>query len=129
MKSPVFYSTYERKGDLQNQTHYCPGCGHGIAHKLIAEAVEELGLQDRHFRSPVGCSVFAYYYVDVGNVQLAHGRAPAGATGIKRTRPDSIVISYQGDGDLAAIGTAEIVHAANRGEHITVSSSITPFMA
>lgn len=120
-KSPVFYSTYERKGDLQNQTHYCPGCGHGIAHKLIAEAVEELGLQDRTiFVSPVGCSVFAYYYVDVGNVQLAHGRAPAGATGIKRTRPDSIVISYQGDGDLAAIGTAEIIHAANRGEHITV---------
>jgi len=120
-KSPVFYSVYERKGDLQNQTHYCPGCGHGIAHKLIAEAVEELGLQDRTiFVSPVGCSVFAYYYVDVGNVQLAHGRAPAGATGIKRTRPDSIVISYQGDGDLAAIGTAEIIHAANRGEHITV---------
>jgi 2-oxoisovalerate ferredoxin oxidoreductase beta subunit len=113
-KSPVFYSAYERKGDLQNQTH-------GVAHKLIAEAVEELGLQDRTiFVSPVGCSVFAYYYVDVGNVQLAHGRAPAGATGIKRTRPDSIVISYQGDGDLAAIGTAEIIHAANRGEHITV---------
>jgi len=120
-KSPVFYSTFERKGDLQNQTHYCPGCGHGVAHKLIAEAVEELGLQDKTiFVSPVGCSVFAYYYVDVGNVQLAHGRAPAGATGIKRTRPDSIVISYQGDGDLAAIGTAEIIHAANRGEKITV---------
>jgi len=120
-KSPVFYSAYERKADLQNQTHYCPGCGHGVAHKLIAEAVEELGLQDRTvFVSPVGCSVFAYYYLDVGNVQLAHGRAPAGATGIKRARPDSIVISYQGDGDLAAIGTAEIIHAANRGEHITV---------
>ena len=120
-KSPVFYSAYERKADLQNQTHYCPGCGHGVAHKLIAEAVEELGLQDRTvFVSPVGCSVFAYYYLDVGNVQLAHGRAPAGATGIKRSRPDSIVISYQGDGDLAAIGTAEIIHAANRGEHITV---------
>jgi 2-oxoisovalerate ferredoxin oxidoreductase beta subunit len=120
-KSPVFYGVYERKADLQNQTHYCPGCGHGVAHKLIAEAVEELGLQDRTiFVSPVGCSVFAYYYLDVGNVQLAHGRAPAGATGIKRSRPDSIVISYQGDGDLAAIGTAEIIHAANRGEHITV---------
>ncbi len=120
-KSPVFYSTFERKGDLQNQTHYCPGCGHGVAHKLIAEAIEELGLQDRTiFVSPVGCSVFAYYYIDAGNVQLAHGRAPAGATGIKRTRPDSIVISYQGDGDLAAIGTAEIIHAANRGEKITV---------
>lgn len=120
-KSPMFYDTFERKGDLQQQTHYCPGCGHGVAHKLIAEALEELGLQDKTiFVSPVGCSVFAYYYFNVGNVQLAHGRAPAGATGIKRTCPDKIVISYQGDGDLAAIGTAEIIHAANRGEKITV---------
>ena len=120
-KSPVFYSAYQRKSDLQQQTHYCPGCGHGVAHKLIAEALEELGLQDKAiFVSPVGCSVFAYYYFDVGNVQLAHGRAPAGATGIKRSCPDKIVISYQGDGDLAAIGTGEIVHAANRGENITV---------
>jgi len=120
-KSPVFYSLYERKSDLQHQTHYCPGCGHGVVHKLIAEAIEELGLQDKTiFVSPVGCSVFAYYYLDVGNVQVAHGRAPASATGIKRTCPDKIVISYQGDGDLAAIGTAEIIHAANRGEKITV---------
>ena len=120
-KSPLFYNTYERKTDLQQQTHYCPGCGHGVAHKLIAEALEDLGLQDKTiFVSPVGCSVFAYYYFDVGNVQLAHGRAPAGATGIKRSCPDKIVISYQGDGDLAAIGTAEIIHAANRGENITV---------
>jgi len=120
-KSPLFYDHYERKTDLQQQTHYCPGCGHGIAHKLIAEALEDLGLQDKTiFVSPVGCSVFAYYYFDVGNVQMAHGRAPAGATGIKRTCPDKIVISYQGDGDLAAIGTAEIIHAANRGEKITV---------
>jgi 2-oxoisovalerate ferredoxin oxidoreductase beta subunit len=120
-KSPLFYDKYERKGELQNQTHYCPGCGHGVAHKLIAEALDELGLQDKTiFVSPVGCSVFAYYYFDVGNVQVAHGRAPAGATGIKRTCPDKIVISYQGDGDLAAIGTAEIIHAANRGEKITV---------
>jgi 2-oxoisovalerate ferredoxin oxidoreductase beta subunit len=120
-KSPLFYDRYERKSDLQGQTHYCPGCGHGVAHKLIAEALEELGLQDRTiFVSPVGCSVFAYYYFDVGNVQAAHGRAPACATAIKRTCPDKIVISYQGDGDLAAIGTAEIVHAANRGEKITV---------
>ena len=120
-KSPVFYDTFERKGELKQQTHYCPGCGHGVAHKLIAEAIEELGLQDRTiFVSPVGCSVFAYYYFDVGNVQAAHGRAPACATAITRTCPDKIVISYQGDGDLAAIGTAEIVHAANRGEHITV---------
>ena len=120
-KSPLFYDRYERKADLQGQTHYCPGCGHGVAHKLIAEALEELGLQDRTiFVSPVGCSVFAYYYFDTGNVQAAHGRAPACATAIKRTCPDKIVISYQGDGDLAAIGTAEIVHAANRGEKITV---------
>jgi 2-oxoisovalerate ferredoxin oxidoreductase beta subunit len=120
-KSSAFYDVYERKAELTHQTHYCPGCGHGVAHKLIAEAIEELGLQDRTiFVSPVGCSVFAYYYFDVGNVQVAHGRAPAAATAIKRTCPDRIVISYQGDGDLAAIGTAEIVHAANRGEKITV---------
>ena len=120
-KSPVFYPVYERKTDLKQQTHYCPGCGHGIVHKLVAEAVEDLGLQDRTILvSPVGCSVFAYYYFDVGNVQVAHGRAPAAATGIKRACPEQVVISYQGDGDLAAIGTAEIVHAANRGEKICV---------
>jgi 2-oxoisovalerate ferredoxin oxidoreductase beta subunit len=120
-KSPVFYDLYERKTDLKHQTHYCPGCGHGVAHKLIAEALQDLGLQDKTvFVSPVGCSVFAYYYFDVGNVQVAHGRAPASATGIKRACPDKIVIAYQGDGDLAAIGTAEIVHAANRGEKIAV---------
>jgi 2-oxoisovalerate ferredoxin oxidoreductase beta subunit len=120
-KSPVFYDLYERKAELKHQTHYCPGCGHGVVHKLIAEAIEDLGLQDKTILvSPVGCSVFAYYYFDVGNVQVAHGRAPAAATGIKRSCPDKIVISYQGDGDLAAIGTAEIVHAANRGEKITV---------
>src|SRR5579859_2453136 len=120
-KSPTFYDTYERKADLRHQTHYCPGCGHGIVHKLIAEAIEEMGIQDKTiFVSPVGCSVFAYYYFDVGNVQAAHGRAPAVATAVKRTCPDKVVIAYQGDGDLAAIGTAEIVHAANRGEKITV---------
>jgi 2-oxoisovalerate ferredoxin oxidoreductase beta subunit len=120
-KSPLFYDLYERKSELKHQTHYCPGCGHGVAHKLIAEALQELGLQDKTiFVSPVGCSVFAYYYFDVGNVQAPHGRAPAAATGIKRSLPDKIVISYQGDGDLAAIGMAEIVHAANRGEKITV---------
>jgi len=120
-KSPLFYDLYERKADLQQQTHYCPGCGHGVVHKLIAEALEDLGVQDRTiFVSPVGCSVFAYYYFDVGNVQVAHGRAPAAATALKRACPDRIVISYQGDGDLAAIGTAEILHAANRGEKISV---------
>ena len=120
-RARCFYDRYERKSELQHQTHYCPGCGHGIVHKLAAKAIDELGIQDRMVLiSPVGCSVFAYYYFDVGNVQAAHGRAPAVATGVKRARPESIVLSYQGDGDLAAIGTAEIVHAANRGENITV---------
>ncbi len=120
-KSSLFYGEYSRKAEGKKQTHYCPGCGHGLVHKLIAEALQELDLQDNTiFVSPVGCSVFAYYYFDVGNVQVAHGRAPASATAIKRSCPGRIVISYQGDGDLAAIGTAEIVHAANRGEKITV---------
>jgi 2-oxoisovalerate ferredoxin oxidoreductase beta subunit len=120
-KSPAFYDNYDRKGELQQQTHYCPGCGHGVVHKLIAEALTELGVQERAVLvSPVGCSVFAYYYFDVGNVQVAHGRAPAAATALKRSNPESIVMAYQGDGDLAAIGTAEIIHAANRGENICV---------
>jgi 2-oxoisovalerate ferredoxin oxidoreductase beta subunit len=120
-KPETLYSEYERKSDLKHQTHYCPGCGHGVVHKLIAEALQDLKLQDQTILvSPVGCSVFAYYYFDVGNVQVAHGRAPAAATGLKRACQDKIVIAYQGDGDLAAIGTAEIVHAANRGEKITV---------
>src|SRR5450631_1623948 len=120
-KAKAFYETFERKQELQHQTHYCPGCGHGIVHKMLARAIDELGIQDRTILvSPVGCSVFAYYYFDVGNIQAAHGRAPAVATAAKRARPESIVISYQGDGDLAAIGSAEILHAANRGENITV---------
>ena len=117
----AFYDSFERKGELQHQTHYCPGCGHGTVTKLLARAIDELGVQDRTVLiSPVGCSVFGYYYFDVGNVQVAHGRAPAVATAVKRSCPGSIVIGYQGDGDLAAIGTAEIIHAANRGEAITV---------
>jgi 2-oxoisovalerate ferredoxin oxidoreductase beta subunit len=120
-KAKAFYNTYERKAELQHQTHYCPGCGHGITHKLLARAIDELGVQDRTVLiSPVGCGVFAYYYFDVGNIQVSHGRAPAVATAVSRSLPGSIVISYQGDGDLAAIGTAEIVHAANRGESIMV---------
>ncbi len=120
-KPAAFYKNYDRKEDLQHQTHYCPGCGHGIAHKLLAQAIDDLGIQDRTILiSPVGCSVFAYYYFDVGNVQAAHGRAPAVATAVRRSRPESIVVSYQGDGDLSAIGSAEILHAANRGENITV---------
>jgi len=120
-RAKAFYTNFERKADLQHQTHYCPGCGHGITQKLIAKALDELGLQDRTVMvSPVGCSVFVYYYFDTGNVQVAHGRAPAASTGLKRALPESIVISYQGDGDLAAIGSAEILHSANRGEPITV---------
>jgi len=120
-RSTVFYDKFERRADLKHQTHYCPGCGHGNTHKLIAEAVEDLGLQNETvFVSPVGCSVFGYYYFDLGNLQAAHGRAPAVATGLSRACPDKVVIAYQGDGDLAAIGTAEIIHAANRGENIAV---------
>ncbi len=120
-KAASFYDRYERKAELQHQTHYCPGCGHGIVSKLLAQAIDELGIQDRTVLiSPVGCSVFGYYYFDVGNIQVAHGRAPAVATAVKRSRPESIVVAYQGDGDLAAIGTAEIIHAANRGESLTV---------
>ncbi len=120
-KAKSFYARYERKEELRHQTHFCPGCGHGNVHKMLAQAIDELGVQDRTIMvGPVGCGVFTYYYFDVGNVQAAHGRAPAVATAMRRSRPDSIVISYQGDGDLSAIGSAEILHAANRGENITV---------
>jgi len=120
-KPAAFYNTFERKGENEVTTHYCPGCGHGTVHKLIAEAIDELDIKDRViFHSPVGCSVFAYYYFDTGNIQCSHGRAPAVATGVRRVHKDAIVISYQGDGDLAGIGTSEIIHAANRGENITV---------
>ena len=120
-RAKSFYELYERKEELQHQTHFCPGCGHGTVHKMVAKAIDDLGVQDRTIMvGPVGCSVFTYYYFDMGNVQAAHGRAPAVATAIKRSRPASIVISYQGDGDLSAIGSAEILHAANRGENITV---------
>ena len=102
-------------------THYCPGCGHGIIHRLIAETIDELDIHDRTIGiAPVGCAVLAYDYLDVDMIEVAHGRAPAVATGMKRTNPDKIIFSYQGDGDLAAIGTAEIIHAAHRGEQITV---------
>jgi 2-oxoisovalerate ferredoxin oxidoreductase beta subunit len=120
-KAKSFYPRYERKEELQHQTHFCPGCGHGTIHKMVAQAIDELGVQDRTIIvGSVGCGVFTYYYFDVGNVQAAHGRAPAVATAIRRSRPESIVISYQGDGDLSAIGSAEILHTANRGENITV---------
>ncbi|MBR2614228.1 MAG: hypothetical protein IKC71_01350 [Clostridia bacterium] len=101
--------------------HYCPGCTHGIIHRLVAEALDELGVTDKTVGvAPVGCSVFAYNYFNCDMIQAAHGRAPAVATGVKRGEPDCIVFTYQGDGDLAAIGTAETVHAAARNENITV---------
>ena len=102
-------------------THYCPGCGHGIAHRLIAETIDELDIRDRTIGiAPVGCAVLAYDYLDIDMVEVAHGRPPAVATGMKRTNPDKIIFSYQGDGDLASIGAAEILHAGHRGEQITV---------
>jgi len=102
-------------------THYCPGCTHGVAHRLVAEVIDEMGLRERTIGvASVGCSVFAYNYFDCDFVQSPHGRAPAMATGIKRVLPDRVVFTYQGDGDLASIGMGEITHAAARGENITV---------
>lgn len=104
----------------RNVFHYCPGCGHSIAHRLICEVIDEMGLQDKAIGiPPPGCSVFAYYYFDVDMVESAHGRGAAVATGIKRALPEAVVFTYQGDGDLAGIGTTETIHAANRGENIT----------
>jgi 2-oxoglutarate ferredoxin oxidoreductase subunit beta len=101
--------------------HYCPGCSHGVIHRLIAEVVDELGIRERTIGiAPVGCAVLAYDYFDFDMLEVAHGRPPAAATGLKRARPDSFVFSYQGDGDLASIGMAEIIHAANRGENFSV---------
>ena len=101
--------------------HYCPGCSHGTVHKLVAEVIEEMGIQEETIAiSPVGCSVFAYNYIDVDWQQAAHGRAPALATATKRLMPEKYVFTYQGDGDLASIGTAEIIHACSRGENIVV---------
>ena len=101
--------------------HYCPGCTHGIVHRLVAEAIDDLGVVDKTVGiAPVGCSVFAYNYFECDMIEAAHGRAPAVATGIKRTNPDTVVFTYQGDGDLAAIGTAETVHACARGENLTI---------
>ena len=102
-------------------THYCPGCSHGVVHRIIAELIDEMGLEDNTIGvAPVGCAVFAYNYIEVDWVEAAHGRAPAVATGIKRANPDNVVFTYQGDGDLASIGLAETLSAANRGENFTV---------
>jgi 2-oxoglutarate ferredoxin oxidoreductase subunit beta len=113
---------YHRPDVLADRsTHYCPGCGHGVIHRLLAEVLTELDLPAHTIAvAPVGCAVFAYDYLKVDFVEAPHGRAPAVATGIRRVRPEAFVLTYQGDGDLAAIGTAEIVHAAARGERITV---------
>ncbi len=113
---------YERPAALSDiPTHYCPGCTHGLIHKLIGEVIDELGIRQRTISvSPVGCAVFMYDYFDVDGAEAAHGRAPAMATGIKRVQPDNIVFTYQGDGDMASIGMAEIIWAATRGENITV---------
>ena len=125
MPTSVFYRQFERHdgatGIKAHTTTYCPGCGHGLAQKYLAEAIDELGVQDRTVLvSPVGCSVFSYYYFDVGNTQAAHGRAPAVAIGHKTANPDSIVVCYQGDGDLASIGLAEIISAAQLGMPMTI---------
>lgn len=113
--------TFERPKALTSQaTHYCPGCTHGIVHRLVAEVIDEFGIRGRTVGlAPVGCAVLMYNYVDVDFQEASHGRAPAMATGVKRVRPDLIVFTYQGDGDLASIGMGEIVHAANRGERFT----------
>ena len=115
------YIVFQRPQALADvATHYCPGCGHGIIHRLVAEVIDELGLREKTICvAPVGCAVLAYNYFDLDCAEAAHGRAPAMATGLKRVQPDRVVFTYQGDGDLAAIGTAEIVHAATRGELIT----------
>ena len=115
----VVYSRPRSLSDTPNS--YCPGCTHGVAHRLIAEVLDEMNLREKTVGvAPVGCSVFAYNYFDCDFVEAAHGRAPAMATGVKRVLPDKIVFTYQGDGDLASIGMAEIMHAAGRGENITV---------
>lgn len=120
-KAASFFKSFDRKGGDPNTTHYCPGCGHGILHKLIAEALDDFGLQNRTIMvNSVGCSVFMYYYFQTAAVSVQHGRAPAVGTGIARSNPDAITISYQGDGDLAAIGTSHTIHAANRGENMIV---------
>jgi 2-oxoglutarate ferredoxin oxidoreductase subunit beta len=104
-----------------NPMHYCPGCSHGVVHKLIAEVIDEMGLAEKTIGvAPVGCAVFAYNYLDIDWIEAAHGRAPAIATAAKRLNPDKMVFTYQGDGDLAAIGTAETIHACNRGENIVI---------
>ena len=119
--APELQVVFERPGALtETDTHYCPGCTHGVAHRLVAEVIDELGIRERTIGvAPVGCAVFAYNYFNVDFAEAAHGRAPAMATGLKRVHPEAVVFTYQGDGDLASIGIAEALHAAARGEHLT----------
>ncbi|MCK5000614.1 MAG: hypothetical protein KAS23_13810, partial [Anaerohalosphaera sp.] len=114
--------SFTKSSVLKDQaTHYCPGCGHGIAHRIVAEVIEELDIREKVIATaPVGCAVLLYDYFNCDIIECAHGRSPAAATAIKRVRPENIVFTYQGDGDLAAIGMAETIHTANRGENITV---------
>jgi len=118
----TFECVYEKPETLtETRLHYCPGCGHGVAHRLLMETIDELGIQDQTIGiAPVGCSVFAYYYMNIDMQEAAHGRASAVATGVKRVLPDKYVFSYQGDGDLAAIGTAETIHTVNLGVNILI---------
>ncbi|MDO4575067.1 MAG: 2-oxoacid:acceptor oxidoreductase family protein [Planctomycetia bacterium] len=120
-KPTAFFQNFDRKPSQQQSTHYCPGCGHGILNKLIAETISDLGIKDQTiFVGPVGCGVFYYYYFDVASVSAPHGRASAVGTGVSRAHPEGITLVYQGDGDLAAIGTSNALHAANRGENMIV---------
>lgn len=119
-RSPGFFAEFDKRPKtLRHNMHYCPGCGHGVLHKIVAEAISDFGIKDRTtFISPVGCAVFGYYYMDCFGISTPHGRAPAVATGLSRAHPESVVISYQGDGDLAAIGFNEFIHTVNRGENL-----------
>ncbi len=121
MSEPAYKKIFGRPEALKDTpTHYCPGCGHSIAHRLVAECLDELGIREKTVGvPPVGCAVLAYNYFNVDMIEAPHGRALAVATGVKRVHPDHLVFTYQGDGDLAAIGTSETIHAANRGEKIT----------
>ncbi len=118
----AMHTVFSRPTCLKDKPfRYCPGCSHGVLHRIVAETIDHFGIRGRTIGiAPVGCAVFAYDYLDIDMIEVPHGRPPAIATGMKRSRPGSVVFSYQGDGDLAAIGTAEIVHAAARGENITV---------
>ncbi len=122
VKEPFTRQVFRRPKSLVDvRTHFCPGCHHGIAHRILAETIDHFGLREKTIGvACVGCAVFLYDYIDVDVCEAPHGRAPAVATGVKRAQPDKFVFTYQGDGDLAAIGTSEIIHAANRGENITV---------